>query len=175
MREQYGWLRCPSFGEFWFCWRFHSVYGQREVLPHCTWCLRWTVCQFVLVSGQMQGEVLPFLRLDEIGVPPPMSLTGTVMPFNFERQILVGNQAYQSVYVSRVLFSQGSVLSVVICCMYRIKGMNRTHFAPVQWRPSSNYFNKCFAVLVYSWLYLSMNVTITDLCDALLVNSLKQQ
>ena len=61
--------------------------------------------RFGLVFGQGQMQVLPFLRTDSpMGGPPPPSLEGNSMELPLDRQILVGNQTYQTVYVSRVLF-----------------------------------------------------------------------
>ena len=58
-------------------------------------------------SGQMQDEVLPFLRTDPPGGgPPPPSLEQNSMELPLDRRILVGNQTYETVYVSRVLFSR---------------------------------------------------------------------
>ena len=67
------------------------------------------LCFGLVFSGQ--GPVLPFLRTDLMMGPPPQSLepqqNSIAVPL--DQQILVGNQTYETVYVSRVLFSKQCV------------------------------------------------------------------
>ena len=65
------------------------------------------MCQLVrfVCMGTGEFEVLRFLALDAEGVGPPEHLNKSMIQFDLEQPIVVGDQTYKTVYVSSVPFN----------------------------------------------------------------------